>query len=543
MAHLIPDIRSFNPLTPGEHTERDILQQLERGLADSYTVFHHLYWANARPQGDQHGELDVVVMNRAGDLAVLEIKAGELDMSAQGLFKQHGEKVQDVGVQVQRQFSNLQARVRQRGWGIRLLHFLVLPHHRIEQWDDTIQFPRERIIDAQACEDLPGEISRTLSQGLDAPAVRSQVHDFMLDQLGMQLDVTALSGRLSHQVRSLSGGLATWVPRITAPTGLIRVQATAGSGKTQLALGLLRRSAEQGLRSAYVCFNRPLADHLRDIAPPVSRGVEIATFHQLCWEQAGRPTADTIDFESMTRSYLACASQQPADLDLLVIDEMQDMQADWVDALVKRLKDAGQLYILDDPDQCLYPDRDGIELPDAVIVKSQENFRSPRRIVELINLLRLTSQPVVPCSPYRGEDPGIQTYQPGLRSLKTATIAAVENCQRKGFALTDIVILTWRGRERSELHGDMLGSWVLRRFNGAYDDAGRPVWTNGDLTVETIRRFKGQASPALVITEVDFDDLTPDKRALLFVALTRAQLHVELVVSQQAELALARQVA
>lgn len=122
-------------------------------------------------------------------------------------------------------------------------------------------------------------------------------------------------------------------------------------------------------------------------------------------------------------------------------------------------------------------------------------------------------------------------------------MAAVENCQSKGFALTDIVILTWRGRERSELHGDTLGSWALRRFNGAYDDAGQPVWTNGDLTVETIRRFKGQASPALVITEVDFEALTPDKRALLFVALTRAQLHVELVVSQQAELALARQVA
>ena len=69
------------------------------------------------------------------------------------------------------------------------------------------------------------------------------------------------------------------------------------------------------------------------------------------------------------------------------------------------------------------------------------------------------------------------------------------------------------------------------------------MWTNGDLTVETIRRFKGQASPALVITEVDFDELSPDKRALLFVALTRAQLHVELVISQRAEQALARQVA
>lgn len=542
MAHLIPDLQSFKPLTPGEYTERDILQSLEKGLADNYTVFHHLYWANARPQGDQHGEFDVVIMNRAGDLAILEIKAGELDMSALGLFKRHGETVQNVGVQVQRQFNTLQARIRQRGWDVRLLHFLVLPHQRIDEWDDTIQFPRERIMDAQTCEDLPGEISRHLSQGLDVPLVRKQVEDFMLNQLGMQLDVTALSGRLSQQVRTLSGGLATWVPRITAPTGLVRVQATAGSGKTQLALGLLQRCAEQGLRSAYVCFNRPLADHLRDIAPPASKGVEIATFHQLCWEQAGRPTSDAIDFEALAASYLESADKQRADLDLLIIDEMQDMQADWVDALVNRLKDSGQLYILDDPDQCLYPDRDGIDLPDAVIVNSQENFRSPRRIVDLINLLGLTAQAVVACSPYGGEDPCIHTYQPENRSLKAATVAAVENCLGKGFTLDDIVILTWRGRERSELHRDSLGPWSLRRFNGTYDDAGRPIWTDGELTIETIRRFKGQASPALVITEVDFEALTPDKRALLFVALTRAQLHVELVISQRTERALAQQV-
>lgn len=543
MAQLIPDIRSFKPLTPGEHTERDILLRLEKGLADSYTVFHHLYWANARPQGDQHGELDIVIMNRAGDLAVLEVKAGELEMSVLGLFKRHGEKVQNVGYQVQRQFNTLQARIRQRGWDIRLLHFLVLPHHRIEQWDDTIQFPRERILDAQSCDDLPGEISRHLSQGLDAPSMRAQVQDFMLNQLGMQLDVTALSGRLSQHVCTLSGGLAAWVPRITAPSGLVRVQATAGSGKTQLALGLLQRSAERGHRSAYVCFNRPLADHLREIAPAISKGVEISTFHQLCWEQAGRPTSAPIDFEAMTASYVEHASQQQPELDLLIIDEMQDMQGAWVDALLNRLKDAGQLYILDDPDQCLYPDRDVIELPEAVVINSQENFRSPRRIVELINLLGLSSQPVLACSPYRGEDPGIQTFQPGSLSLQSATIKAVQNCVDKGFALADIVILTWRGRERSELHGDSLGTWPLRRFNGAYDDAGRPIWTDGELTVETIRRFKGQAAFALVVTEVDFESLTPDKRAMLFVALTRAQMHVELVISERAEQALAQQVA
>jgi len=538
MAKLIPDLATFRPMTAGEHTERDILQQLDRGLSDDYTIFHHLHWASARPQGDQHGELDMVVMNRAGDLAILEVKAGELDMGPEGLFKRYGAKVKDVGHQVQRQFGKLQERIRERHWTIRLQHFLVLPHKNVGDEDATIGFPRERVIDARDCEDLPGVICRQLSMGVDDEPMRQQVLRFMLDQLGLQLDVTALSGRLETQVRALSGGLATWVPRISAPSGIVRVQATAGSGKTQLALGLLRQAAEQGWHAEYVCFNRPLADHLRQIAPTAQEGVQVRTFHQLCWEHAGKPSADTIDLAAMTEAYLAGAQQQTATLDLLIIDEMQDMPVEWVQTLLPKLKSTGRLCVMDDPDQCLYPDRDPIDLPEAVVVTSRENHRSPRKLVELVNLLHLTSEPVQACGPLAGQLPGLQTYQPGDRSLLKATLGAVERCLGQGFALEDIVVLTWRGRERSELHNEALGPWPTRRFDGSYDAQGRPCWTDGVLSIDTVRRFKGQAVKALVLTECHFEALTPEVKALLFVALTRARMHVEWVLTEAAEQAL-----
>lgn len=535
MATLIPELNTFRPLSSGDHSERDILGQLEKGLSDDYTVFHHLHWAHAKPQGDQHGELDIVVMNRAGDLAALEVKAGELDIGPDGMFKRYGAITKDVGYQVQRQFNKLQERIRQRGWEIRLQHFLVLPHKLVDEAEGTIGFPRDRIIDSKACEDLPGTIGRHLSLGLDDGAMREQVSRFMLDQLGLQLDVTALSGRLENQVRVLSGGLATWVPRITSPSGVVRVQATAGSGKTQLALGLLKQAATERQRAAYVCFNRPLADHLRQIAPAWSDGVEVATFHQLCWEHAGRPTAQALDFASMTAAYLADAQQQVADLDLLIVDEMQDMQVEWIEALLPRLKNAGRLYVMDDPDQCLYPDREPIDLPDAVVVSSRENHRSPRKLVELVNLLKLTDEPVEACSPFEGELPGFHTYQPGDRSLARTTVAAVERCLSRGFIMDDIVVLTWRGRERSELHNETLGPWSLRRFSGSYDTEGQPCWSDGILTIDTLRRFKGQAAKALVITECHFESLTPEIKAMLFVALTRSRMHAEIVMTQSAE--------
>ncbi|NBP40993.1 MAG: DUF2075 domain-containing protein, partial [Betaproteobacteria bacterium] len=55
------------------------------------------------------------------------------------------------------------------------------------------------------------------------------------------------------------------------------VQGTAGSGKTQLALHLLRDAAAAG-SALYVCFNRPLADAMKSISPSE---VHVVTFHEL----------------------------------------------------------------------------------------------------------------------------------------------------------------------------------------------------------------------------------------------------------------------
>jgi ATP-dependent exoDNAse (exonuclease V) beta subunit len=46
-----------------------------------------------------------------------------------------------------------------------------------------------------------------------------------------------------------------------------------------------------------------------------------------------------------------------------------------------------------------------------------------------------------------------------------------------------------------------------------------------------VRRFKGQAAAALVLTECDIAELEPINRRLLFVGLTRARVHLEWVIS------------
>lgn len=534
MARVTPPLSLIRPLTAGDYAELELLRGLAHTLPESFELFHSVDWTQANVQGDRHGELDIVVVNSAGDVAILEVKAGQLNIGTDAVSKQYHGEEKDVIRQAQWQFSGIQHRLRSEGLNGRLMHFLVLPDQRVGD-QSTVAYPRERIADAEDCQDLPGFVERKLGSGRP-DELKDRVCAFLQDRLLLKTDVAALSARLQGLVAKISGGLADWVPRIHAPQGVIRVLGTAGSGKTQLALALLRQARVKGQAVAYVCFNRPLADHMRDIAP---KGVQVASFHQLCWEAAGRPQGEP-DFAALTTQYIARREAAEPDLDMLLVDELQDMRADWVQALLARVRDTGRIYLLDDPSQCLYEDRDEIEIPDAVLVRSGENYRSPRRIVETINLLRLTGDPVVACCPFVGDMPGFQAYCPDGNGLLRETVRAVQRCLDKGFALEDIVVLCWRGRESSRLMSEgKLGAWGLMRFTGGYDDRGQPLWTEGELRIETLRRFKGQAAKAVVLTEVHFDELSPTQRNLLFVGMTRACMHLELVLTEAAEAAIA----
>jgi hypothetical protein len=224
----------------------------------------------------------------------------------------------------------------------------------------------------------------------------------------------------------------------------------------------------------------------------------------------------------------------------LVLDEVQDLQPEWVESMLARLRVDGRAVLMEDPAQQLYSDRVPFEIPDAVTVTSNENFRSPRALVRLINGLRLAGTEVEALSPYEGELPDPLVYEQPDK-VAQSTLNAVERCLQLGFGIDDIAIVSLRGRERSALQAlDHLGPWRLRRFTGHYDEGGGAIWADGDLMIDSVRRFKGQAAPAIVLTECDFTDLDAMTARLLFVGLTRSRVHLEWVLSRQASQAIER---
>ena len=144
-------------------------------------------------------------------------------------------------------------------------------------------------------------------------------------------------------------------------------------------------------------------------------------------------------------------------------------------------------------------------------------------------------------SPFKGGDIEELTYPEGdVEAMLAQTRRAVTSCLAAGFGRHDIAICSFRGRERSAiLNLDKLSdAHTLRSFTGDYDLFGNPVFREGGLLAESVYRFKGQSAPALIFTEIDFEEMGEVVLRKLFVGMTRARLKLVLVMSDRAALQL-----
>jgi superfamily I DNA and RNA helicase len=283
-----------------------------------------------------------------------------------------------------------------------------------------------------------------------------------------------------------------------------------------------------------------LADHIVRLAPP---RVDVSTAHELAIA-ALRATGIEPDFGSSAtypaafEALSAANAQAAATLDVLIIDESQDFDSAWVQALLPRLKPDGRLYVMGDAEQAIYR-KESFDLLEATRIVCQDNFRSPRRLVETVNLLGLTATPVQARGPDLGDAPELHVVDAKDPGGLQRAAEIVDALLRDGHHLEDIAVLSFHGRDRSRLiRSERLGAWSLRRFTGDFDTAGNACWTEGGLLAESVYRFKGQSAPIVIVCEIDFEQLGELEARKLFVAMTRAQSQLHLVLTPAAEQAL-----
>jgi UvrD-like helicase C-terminal domain/Nuclease-related domain len=543
MARIVPDDWKNLAAAGAAIRERETLALLEAALPDDYTVYHGVHWTRLNQGFSVFGEADFVIVSPSGRVMIIEQKTGFLRETPKGLVKVYLQTERNVAVALARTIEGMHRRFMAAfGAGTYFIEELLFcPDHTVRDAAIAGVNPA-RIVDATRKERVAAIIREALPADEPRLACAARIHHFLADELALTPDASALVGQAGTLVTRLAGGLASWARRLEFSPFRLRVTGTAGSGKTQLAVQVMKDAVARGARPLYVCFNRPLADHIARVAPPEAK---VANYHQLC-DWIARDGGHTPDFQAhdifdqLEQRFAATPIDARWQFDVLIVDEGQDFQQPWVGALARLLRPGAAWWWLEDPLQNLYM-RAPVDLPGWTTLKETTNYRSPRDILDYVRDVVGPSVPLATGltsgSPFDGSDVSLSTYDAtsATQGCVEATKRAITQALSLGFRKQDIAVLSFRGREGSALSPlDQLGPHRLRSFTGKYDLFGNPEYREGDVLLESIYRFKGQSAPCVILTEVDFDIFDERVARKLFVGATRATLKLIVVASQRA---------
>ncbi|MGB7181205.1 MAG: ATP-binding domain-containing protein [Burkholderiaceae bacterium] len=535
MAVILPTDWKNTEASGSAARQMDTLAMFERGLGDEITVYHGVHWSRPHHGLGSLGDVDFVVMSAGGSILLVEQKAGFLNESEQGLVKRYRGSHRFIRIEIDRTVDSLRKRLSglRAEQAVSVQYLLYCPDYTVKD-RSTAGLDPSQIIDSSDRDQLCNRITELLSEQVQQPELVRRLHHFFANELELVPDASALVGRANALVTRLSEGLATWARRFEVHPPRLRVVATAGSGKTQLALALLAQASAAKQSALYICFNRPLADHIRASAP---HDAQVFNYHQWCQHRLRAAGEDLSfdggsSFEQLERRSIKLPVSTAESVDMLIVDEGQDFSVQWRDDILRlatvREPEQAQIWWLEDPMQNLYNRESGTP-PDWPTLRAQVNYRSPRAVVDWVNQLLGPPMPVIASGPVQGVAPEILVYDDDA-ALVTQTKVAVTTALRAGFRREDIAIITFSGRARSVIHPlKSLGPNQLRKFSGKYDLFGEPEILEGELLLDTVFRFKGQSAPCVILTEVAFTELDEIARRKLFVGVTRASLHTIIV--------------
>jgi hypothetical protein len=548
MAQIYPDDFQIVEKDSKFHGELETLLRLRDELPDKYSVFHGVHWTKIEDDAAIYGEIDFIIVNPYGKILAIEQKETQVEIDKKGrliaIYHERNGQIteKDIEFQVTRNIQSLRQEFTKRHpqKTLDIDHLIYLPTAIIGG-----KLPANvaigRVVDSRESKNLTDIIrvifdKNSMPSGHHVPDALA-VHEFLSSKAHVSPHVGLLGDQTKQRTTRLSSGLAQWSQRLEFKPFRLIVQGTAGSGKTQLALNELRDAHKHTKTAMYICFNRPLVDSVKLSAPEPNNCM---TFHELA-KLLAKQNGLIIDFKEvgifkkLEDYFIANISQLENQLDVLVVDEGQDFEESWANALLKMVKPEGRIIWLEDESQRLY-DRDRLDWGEEwVKISSPMNYRSPQRIVNMINGLELTESYLESGNGFRGMIPITYSYSEGYE--KEGTIQALEDLIKEGYSPQSIAILTFRGVKSSKLMGEDIGELSdirLKKFH-SFSDSGEAIWTDGELLIDSIFRFKGQCADAVILTEIDFEEFSQNVKNRLFVGLTRARLMVSLVVSERVE--------
>ncbi len=534
---------TLDPDSVESRAEIKLYKALRDQLDDSWDVYHSTSWTQRHPaKGSFDGEIDFMLAHPEKGILCVEAKSGGIRVNdGEWVRLANGKEVpyekdpfeQAVG----HKYALINAIKKMPSWGDeRLLigHAVALPEIAVNASRMPPNAPPQLTIDRRDMTSIGKAIDRALayhdgSDGRGAPPGdrgMRMLRKLLVPSIEIRVPLAETFLEEEEHLVRLTFEQATLLHRF-GNNRRMKVCGCAGSGKTVLAVEHAKwLHRNKGLDVGFVCFNAPLAEHLKK--REFDSGVDFVTFHGLCTrlghqapgvEVLGYPMGEAPqEFfdEQLPEALIDAAIELGGIYDALIIDEAQDLHDHWLAALMATLRDEEQASIwlfMDDNQRIFGAD---LDVPhDFLRYDLGVNCRNTQAIHR--EVIKLYDGRVVP------EASGLEGRPIELIQTddQPAAVAAVIRglCGEEDVPPQDVVVLSAHAKGKSIVGSSKPAPYTFVKERGAM---GKKIFFS------SIRRFKGLEAKVVILCELeDLDDETRDQQ--VYVGMSRAVNHCVVV--------------
>lgn len=505
------------------HSELKFYKALKK-LSDDWKIIHSVAWLGSRGKRIGDGEADFVLLHREYGVVVVEVKGGRIDVK-NGIWisKDH---VGDVH-EIKNPFEQATAsKVNLHKYLTNKLGVPVSTCHAVAFPDITYSkqlgpaAPHDIVIDARSIHEIENAIARILKHWRQ----RASLSEHQLTKIVEAIAPTVTIKRtLADTAYDADAGLVQLTQDQIRAFAMTRrapravVFGGAGTGKTILACEKARQLRDDGNKVLLTCFNSLLAQHLTNVDQSLD-DIRISTFHSLCLsaaKEANIPVPRTPDenwwMVDAPVLLVDAAEQFKIHFDAIVVDEGQDFSEIWIEAL-ESICPAGKdaiFYVFADEHQKLW-DRDWIPQAHQHRLDLTTNCRNSKPISARVAAISESQSDCL-------EIDGPPTEWIDMSNMDEATQKVqriVEKLIQEGIDKEHIVVLC------------ETPSLASRLKEIAVADTGFCAYGKSGVVVETIGRFKGLESLAIVLVLDGVVPEPPDRNAYVGFSRARSLLKV-----------------